>query len=289
MNGVVVDDLRPVAGGTENDSLGDWLKNKRLARNMTLEAAQARTKIGKQLLERLERNDLETWRSERFYKEHFLRVYAGEVGLNPREAVERFRREFPIVEAAPPPVEPTTPVRPLWLVVSACFAAACILALVVMYRPSALEAEDRIVQNATPSSAQQIDVKPPAVADVPPTAVAVAPPLPAAPAPQLAQPAPAPPAPLALVADPVPPAREDFEGELMITSTPPGAHVTVNGVARGETPARVRFLPPGTYTIRIIETGYRIAERRAMLSPERARARVSVTLEPRATHAGGAF
>lgn len=280
-----MDDLRPVAGGTENDSLGDWLKNKRLARNMTLEAVEARTKIGRRLLERLERNDLETWRSERFYKEHFLRVYAGEIGLNPREVVERFRREFPLVEAAPAPGEPTTPVRPLWLVVSAACAAAFIIAFVVMYRPSALEAEARIVQNATPSSAQQLDVKPPAVADVPPTAVTIAPPLPAAPAPQLALPAFTPPAPLALVADAAPPAREAVEGELMITSTPPGAHVTVNGVARGETPARVQFLPPGSYAIRIIETGYRIAERRATLSPERPRASVSVTLEASATNA----
>jgi hypothetical protein len=66
----------------------------------------------------------------------------------------------------------------------------------------------------------------------------------------------------------------------MITSTPPGARVLVNGIGRGPTPARVRFLPPGSYTVRFLLPGYTAAIRTAEISPKRLQARVSATLEP---------
>ena len=277
-NGAVVEELRASAGGGDNEHLGDLLRNTRLARNMSLEAVEARTKIGRRALERLEGNDLTNWHSERFYKEHFLRVYAREVGLNPQDVVDRFRREFPIVEASPAPVEPPIRLRPIWMAAAAACAAAFVIGFAGIGRPSAApEPEARVAQNATPPPAAEMNTKMPAVPDVPRLASAEMPLLPSPPAPSLAQPAVAPVAPAEPASLPGP---GDIEGELLITSTPPGAHVTVNGVARGATPVRVQFLPPGSYEIRIIGTGYRIAERRATLTPARPQASVSVTLEP---------
>ena len=73
---------------------------------------------------------------------------------------------------------------------------------------------------------------------------------------------------------------DQIEGELMISSTPPGARILVNGIGRGLTPARVRFLPPGSYTVRFLLPGYSAAIRKAALSPKQSRVRVSATLQP---------
>jgi serine/threonine protein kinase len=73
------------------------------------------------------------------------------------------------------------------------------------------------------------------------------------------------------------PAKE-VEGELTITSVPPAAHVTVNGIARGQTPVRVRYLPAGPYVIRFVLAGYPISERRVTLSEKDPRVTVNATL-----------
>jgi hypothetical protein len=70
-----------------------------------------------------------------------------------------------------------------------------------------------------------------------------------------------------------------IEGELIIASVPPAAHVTVNGNARGQTPVRVRYLPAGSYVIRFILAGYPISERRVTLSEEHPRVSVNATLQ----------
>ncbi len=271
-----MEDARPSSGGDEIGSIGDLLRNTRLARNLTLQDIEARTKIGRQLLQRLERNELAFRPSERFYKEQSLRAYASAVGLDPRAVVERFRREFPVVDPVPA-VVPPVPSRQLWLTVSAICAAAFIVGFGIAHRPSAApEPEAHVVQNASPRS-EEMNVKGPAVADVLPSAPGLSIPLPPAPAPLVPQPPVTPAAPPLAEAPPSP--GHDIEGELMIASTPPGARITVNGVARGTTPATVQFLPPGSYTIRIIHPGYQIAQRRVTLTAQRPIASVSVELE----------
>ena len=58
------------------------------------------------------------------------------------------------------------------------------------------------------------------------------------------------------------------EGTLMVTSDPPEATVTVNGIGRGRTPASIKYLPLGAYTIRIVLPGYRAAEQHVTLVGE---------------------
>lgn len=70
----------------------------------------------------------------------------------------------------------------------------------------------------------------------------------------------------------------EIEGELWIVSTPPEAFVAVNGIGRGKTPVRVRYLPLGSYTIRAVHPGYKSVETRVKLSPEQPNRTVSVVL-----------
>jgi hypothetical protein len=49
--------------------------------------------------------------------------------------------------------------------------------------------------------------------------------------------------------------------ELVVTSEPAGARVTVNGIGWGVTPIAIRHLPPGDKRVRVSKEGYRAAER----------------------------
>jgi hypothetical protein len=71
-----------------------------------------------------------------------------------------------------------------------------------------------------------------------------------------------------------------MKGELVITSTPPGATVLVNGINRGRTPVRMQSLPAGSYTVRFILSGHHSVTQRATISPQRPSAQVSAELAP---------
>lgn len=71
------------------------------------------------------------------------------------------------------------------------------------------------------------------------------------------------------------------DGVLIIETTPPGARVTINGVGRGETPVRIRYLPFGTQRVRVVKSRYRSHERVVQLSPEQPVGRVRVQLQGR--------
>jgi hypothetical protein len=71
------------------------------------------------------------------------------------------------------------------------------------------------------------------------------------------------------------------EGELQIDSIPSGTRVVVNGIARGATPVRLRFLPIGSYTIRLVRDGYESGETSATLTSEQPERSISITLRAR--------
>ena len=88
---------------------------------------------------------------------------------------------------------------------------------------------------------------------------------------------PTPQPPTATVSEPVDPGP--IEGELVITSTPSGAQVLVNGIGRGRTPVRVQYLPPGSYAIRFIHPGHPSVTRARTISSNRRSVKVSANLE----------
>lgn len=88
---------------------------------------------------------------------------------------------------------------------------------------------------------------------------------------------------------PVQPARI---GRLLVRSTPGGASVTVDGVARGVTPVAIRDLDLGSREIAVTRRGYQSEERRIVLTKARpsrtvdVRLSASVTTAPAAPEAG---
>ena len=84
-------------------------------------------------------------------------------------------------------------------------------------------------------------------------------------------------------ATPVPPARDAAAARtarLLVRSTPGGATVTVDGVARGTTPLVLRDLPIGVRSVTITRRGYAPAERSISLSGDRPSRSIQVTLAP---------
>lgn len=76
------------------DDLGAWLRRERERTGVTLETIATRTKVGRTLLEALERNDVSRWPNG-IFRRAFVRGYASQVGLDPDYVVALFLRAFP--------------------------------------------------------------------------------------------------------------------------------------------------------------------------------------------------
>lgn len=237
-------------------TLGESLRTARLGRNITLEAVAAHTKINPRFFRDLERDDLSKWPANQFYRESYLRGYAEAVGLDAAEVIEAFRREF--VAAGTSDATETATQRRLTPVTIPIIIAITFVTLYSLARWTTTVQRDPATGARTSAArATFVESPSPSQNEVP-----------------TAEPgARAPDAPAAVDHD-------QIEGELLITSTPPGARILVNGIGRGATPARVRFLPPGSYTVRFLLPGYSSVNRNAEISPKRLRVRVSATLEP---------
>lgn len=71
------------------------------------------------------------------------------------------------------------------------------------------------------------------------------------------------------------------EGQIVVTSRPSGARVTVNGTGWGSTPITIRHLALGDQVIRLSKDGYHSAERSVELTPDRSSRSLSIRLAPR--------
>jgi hypothetical protein len=66
---------------------------------------------------------------------------------------------------------------------------------------------------------------------------------------------------------------------MLIRSTPAGAQVAVNGVARGVTPLALRNLPLGSYTIRVTMPGFATSDHQVVLAPDHDSQSLQVALQ----------
>ena len=71
-----------------------------------------------------------------------------------------------------------------------------------------------------------------------------------------------------------------MEGTLFVESNPPDAFITVNGIGRGKTPVKVEYLAFGSYTIRVVQSGYQIIQKRVTLDSTNPRRMVKLDLRP---------
>jgi cytoskeletal protein RodZ len=245
--------------------IGTYLKGAREARRITLDALARSTKIQRVLLADLEANTLSRWPKHQIYRHGYLRSYAEAVGLDPREVIARFDEEHP--DDHPVAFAPRRkPASSGWT--HAGHAAILAVAIGVL-----LDVGFGLLQvreTGAAASARPAEVGADTTIDAPPMAaaptVALAassslPPIDNIPAPAL---------------EPEEPA--DIEGELRIVSDPPDAFVTVNDIGRGKTPLRVRYLPMGLYTVRVIHPEFNAGEKRVTLTAERPNRSVTVVL-----------
>jgi transcriptional regulator with XRE-family HTH domain len=82
---------------SERDTFGPRLRAERERRGISIETIASVTKVGAELWEGLERNDLSRWPSGIFARA-FVRDYARAIGLGADEVVDEFCRLFPLAD-----------------------------------------------------------------------------------------------------------------------------------------------------------------------------------------------
>ena len=72
--------------------------------------------------------------------------------------------------------------------------------------------------------------------------------------------------------------QSDSNGELIVTTEPPGGRVTVDGIGWGTTPVTIRNLPPGPKHVRVTKDGYGVEERVVQFAPNRSTITLQIPL-----------
>jgi cytoskeletal protein RodZ len=239
--------------------VGSYLRGARESRHLTIAEISQRTKIHCGLLVDLENNDLSHWPRHRIYRHGHLRSYAEAVGLDPKAVLDRFDDEFGDPYPAPFHGRPRTKSRKL--VAPPIVRSGLVVGSMVIFIGGILTVLDatRSRVAAKPAPVAQIDKH---TADIPGVLRTAASSDVSSDVTRNDE----------LVVD------KEIEGELRIISRPEQARVTVNGTARGETPLRVRYLPLGSYTVRVIQPGYKIAQTVVTLRSEQPNQTVRVVL-----------
>ncbi len=263
--------------------VGSYLRGARERQHLTIGEISERTKIKYELLVDLENNDLSRWPRHRVYRHGYLRSYAEAVGLDPKTVLEEFDAQFgdPFPAAfhgrptttllgTPVPLE-IIPIVALVSAIAVCIGVGLTLTLINAPANDVAPKQSKVHQpqmNTDVSDASQV-LRDTAVAPTAGAGEVVA---------------------SAAVAQAADIGESDIdasdvEGELRIVSKPANAHVTVNGIARGETPLRVRYLPLGSYTIRVVQPGYKIGQTVVTLRPDQPNRTVRVVLRDSPTFA----
>ena len=249
-------------------SFGSFLRSARLRRHLTLDDLAERTKIKRNLLADLEEDDLSQWPRYLVYRHGYLRSVADVLGLDRDDVLDRFDEAFP--EYVPVAFDGGRRVPRLRKGVRPPFFAATrggialAVALGLIVGLSLTIAERRRVTLAR--------VEAEVIPDHPGQDVILEPDLP-----DLSRAMTSLPGTDAVHALNAP-LTPRTEGELIVSSSPANAFVTVNGIGRGRTPARVRYLPLGSYTIRVIQFGYRARESHVSLTPDQPVRKIKLAL-----------
>ena len=248
-------------------SLGEMLRRARELRGLTLERIARDTKIPQRHLEAFERDNL-TAVPAGFYQRAELRTYAQAVGLDQRLALAE-------LESALAPHDTREPSRPTprsndstsplpYIAVAVAGIAVVAVLFGRAIEPTSQPARAVETTGAAASGSQvspsapeqQVRVPDSAPSDVAPAAVVTQ----------------------AAVEPTQVPAPVVTGTELIITTEPEGARVTVNGIGWGSSPARIPYLEPGQKTIRVSKEGY-VAVERVLQVDEGRRQTLNIRLE----------
>jgi transcriptional regulator with XRE-family HTH domain len=235
---------------SQTANFGEWLKQAREARGLTIEAITQQTRIPRQHLDALEHGVLDLLPD--FYERAEVRAFAKAVGMDEQLAIERFNA----VTAPQPPAaaEPEAQLTGRLSMASALLAVIAV-ALVAWVAGRPGPGEDP-APRATSAALARTDPGPAAGLGAAPEAEPVT----AVPA----------------VAEVAP---SGAGSELVVRTQPEGARVTVNGIGWGTSPVAIRHLPPGDKRIRVSKAGYASIER-VLAADGRERESVEIALPP---------
>ena len=252
--------MATVTSVSTSSSLGELLRRAREHRGLTLERIANETKIPQRHLEAIEHDNL-TVIPAGFYQRAEIRAYARAVGLDQGLALAR-------LESASKPVEPREErreIEPTGTPISQRTKALMVLGFVIV----AAAVLGRLMSEPAPTLTDGSGIR--AVDPTPPQAPAGPEASPAIVTSPRQQPDPA--AGLAATTEKAAqPASQESITELVVTTQPAGARVTVNGVGWGVSPVTIRYLPPGDKRIRVSKEGYATEERVLRVTEGRQRA-----------------
>ena len=235
-------------------SLGELLRGAREARGLTLEGIASETKIPQRHLEALEHGDL-SMSSAGFYQRAELRAYARAVGVDTEVAIAKLRTALEPAEPSSAPREiagTRNSTRPQTLALIALAVVAVVVAAATLGRTISQPAASAVTRDAVSAATPIVEDR----GASPDAAVSTGnPPAPAAPV------APVTDAVQNAIAVPETAAPASSITELVVTTEPAGARVTVNGIGRGISPVTIAHLPAGEKRIRVSKEGYASEER----------------------------
>jgi cytoskeletal protein RodZ len=243
------------------------LRRAREDRGLTLERIALETKIPQRHLEALERDDL-TANTMGFYQRAEIRSYARAVGLDAEVALAYLQPTSKPVEtrgAWGEVANDKRPTRPRSYGLIAAAAGAIALAGAVLVRVGSQPAP------SSPIQGDPVSVAAPTVPARDASADAAA----------STSDRSAPAAAAAVAVDPVvqdttaateSPATTGSVTELVVSTQPAGARVTVNGIGWGVTPVTIRHMPPGEKLVRVSKEGYASEQRTLRLERGRQQA-----------------
>ena len=257
---------------------GEFLRDARERRGLTLRDVSNETKIPWRHLEAFEHGDLTVVRN-RMYRRAEVRAYAQAVGLDQNVALAELENALLVSGTEDPEPEalqtPDSIERRHQITATLSTVAAGGILLIMWQLWTKPPAERAAAQPAPAAASAEVATNTPvsAPANVEPAYVgpnfssantaasktaAPTAATPAAPSIALSPPVAAQTLP---VAAPAATSTADAAISLIVTSDPAGARVTVDGIGRGMTPVTIRFLTPGERTIRVIKDGYASEER----------------------------
>jgi cytoskeletal protein RodZ len=273
----------------ERVAFGEFLRQARERRRLTLEQIAGETKIAPRILTSLEQGNVQPM-PKGMYRRAMLRAYAESVGLDTDAALNEFERTF----EEPPPRETPLPTLPLPAptqqggrmatsrrgVSARAIAGLGLAALVAVGGWWAIARDTERVASA-PSQVTATPVTPALTTQPTPTQPAPPQPTPVTPAGATAttgnhQIAAAMPA-----SNTKPETPRATEGRLVVVSEPPGARVTVNGIGWGATPLTISYLPLGDKRVRLTMSGYISEERTVRIDGQKPNATVRAVLRAR--------
>jgi hypothetical protein len=253
-------------------AFGEFLRQARERRGLTLQQISHETKIPWRHLDALEHGQLNAVPGGT-YRRGEIRAYAEVVGLDKTVALERLDRAL---QSSVAPVPAPSRSSFLWwnghrvqaLLTLVVFGAAGVVAMRALSSPASdpaaaprfapLESQPVVLPSAQPSPFP-VAVPSPAVVESAATAQSDA---------SLAAPF------------EVPTQRAGLAAGLTITSDPPGARVTVDGIAWGTTPVTIAHLTPGDRRVRLTLPAFSAAERVVRVSSDQSAAALHIVLSP---------